>query len=79
MQQYREQVAVENDDMSTSTAISTTTTTTISPLETDYNPSIDLGQYCGACRYYSRRLHIKKYCKRDYSKKQGNRFVPRNF
>lgn len=27
-----------------------------------------MGQYCGACRYYSRRLHFKKYCKRDYSK-----------
>ena len=29
---------------------------------------MDMGQYCGACRYYSRRLHFKKYCKRDYSK-----------
>ncbi len=45
-----------------------TTTTTIRPMLTEYNPSIDMGQYCGACRYYSRRLHFKKYCKRDYSK-----------
>ena len=46
----------------------TTTTTTALPPLTEYNPSIDMGQYCGACRYYSHRLHVKKYCKRDYSK-----------
>ncbi|CAF1229554.1 unnamed protein product, partial [Didymodactylos carnosus] len=34
----------------------------------DYNsPNIDQSHYCGACRYYSKRLHFKKYCKRDYT------------
>ena len=51
----------------TTTTIATTTTTT-RPTYTEYNPSVDMGQYCGACRYYSHRLHVKKYCKRDYSK-----------
>ncbi|UJR33182.1 hypothetical protein I4U23_020637 [Adineta vaga] len=51
----------------TTTTTTTTTSTTIRPSFTEYNPSIDMGQYCGACRYYSRRLHVKKYCKRDYT------------
>lgn len=51
----------------TSTTTTTTTTATTSTF-TEYNPSVDMGQYCGACRYYSRRLHVKKYCKRDFSK-----------
>jgi len=70
---YHEQDA--NDDDSyyhSTTTTTTTTTTTIRPLFTEYNPSIDMGQYCGACRYYSRRLHFKKYCKRDYSKFEMN-------
>ncbi len=45
-----------------------TTTSTIRPTFTEHNPSIDMDQYCGACRYDGRRLHFKKYCKRDYSK-----------
>ncbi len=59
----------ENDAYppSTETTTTTTTTTTRSTF-IEYNPSVDMGQYCGACRYYSRRLHVKKYCKRDYSK-----------
>ncbi len=67
MHRYHEQ---DDDDESvyTSTTEITTTTTTTRPTFTEYNPSIDMGQYCGACRYYSRRLHVKKYCKRDYSK-----------
>ncbi|CAF1133768.1 unnamed protein product [Didymodactylos carnosus] len=33
----------------------------------DSRSAIDQSQYCGACRYYSKRLHFKKYCKRDYT------------
>ncbi len=62
---YHEQ---DTDDDGYYHPTTTTTTTTIRPILTDYNPSIDMGQYCGACRYYSHRLHFKKYCKRDYSK-----------
>jgi hypothetical protein len=58
----------EHDDEGYTYSTTTTTTTTIRPVLAEYNPSIDMGQYCGACRYYSRRLHVKKYCKRDYSK-----------
>ncbi|CAF1145004.1 unnamed protein product [Adineta steineri] len=67
---YHEQ---DDEDVYTSTMTTTTTTTTAlitttnQPGITEYNPSIDMGQYCGACRYYSRRLHVKKYCKRDYT------------
>jgi hypothetical protein len=71
MHRYHEQDVNDDDDdenVYTSTTTTTTTTTTIRPVLTEYNPSIDMGQYCGACRYYSRRLHVKKYCKRDYSK-----------
>jgi hypothetical protein len=83
---YHEQDADETDndvytsssDTSTTTTTTTSTTTmaltttvTVTDLTlTEYNPSIDMGQYCGACRYYSRRLHFKKYCKRDYSRLQ---------
>ena len=78
MHRYHEQDVDDNDSdgyapstdtsTTTTTAIMTTTTTPTADLTfTDYNPSIDMGQYCGACRYYSRRLHFKKYCKRDYS------------
>jgi hypothetical protein len=72
---YHEQDAGEDDDGYTySTTTTTTPTTSIRPTYAEYNPSIDMGQYCGACRYYSRRLHVKKYCKRDYSKfKRFNR------
>ncbi|CAF1102291.1 unnamed protein product [Rotaria sp. Silwood1] len=75
VQRYHEQ-DVDNDDDDdvytppierTTAAITTTSTTTIRSILTEYNPSIDMGQYCGACRYYSRRLHVKKYCKRDYT------------
>ena len=58
----------------TTTTTTTTMSTTTSVIESnrsnvaEYNPSTDMGQYCGACRYFSRRLHVKKYCKRDYSK-----------
>ncbi|CAF0743846.1 unnamed protein product [Rotaria sp. Silwood1] len=45
----------------------TTTSTIVHQKLVEYNPSIDLEQYCGACRYYSHRLHFKKYCKRDYT------------
>lgn len=47
----------------------TTTTTTTSTMTTAFASveSGEIGNYCGACRYYSRRLHVKKYCKRDYS------------
>ena len=64
----------ENDDDDNSdgytppTETTTTTSTTTRSTFTEYNPAVDMGQYCGACRYYSRRLHVKKYCKRDYSK-----------
>ncbi|CAF5205234.1 unnamed protein product, partial [Rotaria magnacalcarata] len=54
-------------EKTTTTTTATTSTTTISSILTEYNPSIDMEQYCGACRYYSRRLHVKKYCKRDYT------------
>jgi len=49
-----------------------TTTSTVYPAFTEHNPSIDMDQYCGACRYDGRRLHFKKYCKRDYSKLINN-------
>ena len=72
---YHEQDADETDNdvyaspSETTTLPTTTTASTSTDLAfTEYNPSIDMGQYCGACRYYSRRLHFKKYCKRDYSK-----------
>ena len=73
MHRYHEQDDDDDDEgvyTSTTeiTTTTTTTTTTTRPILTEYNPSIDMGQYCGACRYYSRRLHVKKYCKRDYSK-----------
>ncbi|CAF2586100.1 unnamed protein product [Rotaria sp. Silwood2] len=45
----------------------TTTSTTVPQTLVEYNPSTDIEQYCGACRYYSHRLHFKKYCKRDYT------------
>lgn len=62
---YHEQdVDVDNDPTTTTMVTTTTTHRTLS----EYNPSIDMGQYCGACRYYSHRLHFKKFCKRDYSK-----------
>ena len=64
---YHEQ-DTDDDSYPNPTTIATTTTTTIRPALTEYNPSADMGQYCGACRYYSHRLHFKKYCKRDYSK-----------
>lgn len=72
---YHEQDADETDNdvytppsETTTLPTTTTTTTTTDVAVTEYDPSIDMGQYCGACRYYSRRLHFKKYCKRDYSK-----------
>ncbi|CAF5165293.1 unnamed protein product, partial [Rotaria magnacalcarata] len=62
---YHEQdVNVENNPTTTTTT--TTTTATVHQTLSEYNPSIDMGQYCGACRYYSHRLHLKKFCKRDY-------------
>jgi hypothetical protein len=64
MNRYHDQ----DGEAETTTTTTTSTTTTLRPVFEDYNPSIDMGQYCGACRYYSRRLHVKKYCKRDYSK-----------
>jgi hypothetical protein len=64
---YHEQNTDDEDYNNPTTTTTTTTTTTVRPVLTEYNPSIDMGQYCGACRYYSRRLHFKKYCKRDYS------------
>ncbi|CAF1193296.1 unnamed protein product [Rotaria sordida] len=75
MHRYHEQ-DVDNDDddvytpptkRTTITTTTTTSMTTVRPILTEYNPLIDMGQYCGACRYYSRRLHVKKYCKRDYT------------
>jgi len=73
MRRYQEPDGDDNneDDVYTppTETTTTTTTTTTTPLTfTEYNPSVDMGQYCGACRYYSHRLHVKKYCKRDYSK-----------
>ncbi len=73
MRYYQEQNDDDDDDVYTSptettTITTTTTTTSTSSAFTEYNPSVDMGQYCGACRYYSHRLHVKKYCKRDYSK-----------
>ncbi len=76
MRYYQEQNDADDDDddvytsPTETTTITTTTTTTTSTSSalTEYNPSVDMGQYCGACRYYSHRLHVKKYCKRDYSK-----------
>jgi hypothetical protein len=65
MNRYHDQ---DGETETTTTTTTTSTTTTLRPVFEDYNPSIDMGQYCGACRYYSRRLHVKKYCKRDYSK-----------
>lgn len=75
MHRYHEQEDDDDDNEDEDNAYtpqtettSTTTTTTTTTTVTAYNPSVDMGQYCGACRYYSRRLHVKKYCKRDYSK-----------
>ena len=65
--EYHEQ-NTDDDGYYHSTTTATSTTTSVRPISTEYNPSTDMGQYCGACRYYSRRLHFKKYCKRDYSK-----------
>lgn len=82
MQRYREQDGDDDDDddnyapsteSTTTTTTTTAMTTTTRPTFTEYNPSVDMGQYCGACRYYSRRLHVKKYCKRDYSKFKRNK------
>ncbi|CAF3436122.1 unnamed protein product [Rotaria socialis] len=62
---YHEQdVNVENNPTAATT---TTATTTVHQTLSEYHPPIDMGQYCGACRYYSHRLHIKKFCKRDYT------------
>jgi hypothetical protein len=68
MHRYHEQDDDDDEGDTPATETTTTTTTTTRPTLTEYNPSVDMGQYCGACRYYSRRLHVKKYCKRDYSK-----------
>jgi hypothetical protein len=70
MHRYHEQNDDDDDDYTppTETTTTTTTTTTTRPTFTEYDSLIDMGQYCGACRYYSHRLHVKKYCKRDYSK-----------
>ena len=73
--EYHQQEADDNSYDNTPAPQTTATTTTtvvtttpaLRPSFMEYNPSIDMGQYCGACRYYSRRLHVKKFCKRDYS------------
>jgi hypothetical protein len=72
--EYHEQDTSIDSYTKPTTTTTTITTSTLRPTFTEYNPSIDTEQYCGACRYYSRRLHFKKYCKRDYSKLINNKY-----